>query len=63
MEKGKSVRVNCSLVGKCAEILLALKHKGIHRSNREAISAALLEYWRMIVERELEESQLSRLRE
>lgn len=62
MEASK-VRVNCTLKGKPAEVLLELKRKGIVASVREAVVQGLLTLHTQIVERDLQEARLKTLSE
>jgi hypothetical protein len=57
------VRVNCTLKGKPAEILLELKKKGLVASVREAVVQGLLTLHTQIVERDLQEARLKTLNE
>jgi hypothetical protein len=48
-----SVRINCSIEGQAAKALLDLKRRGIIKSNREAVTQALLLLYEKEMERQL----------
>ena len=58
-----SVRINCSINGEAAQILLNLKKRGIVKSNREAVVQGLISLQKEILERDLRIARLKTLKE
>jgi hypothetical protein len=57
------VRINTTISGEPARILIELKNRGIATSNTDAIIQALFTLYDKIVERDLKTAQLRTLRE
>ena len=64
MEGSKiSIRINCSVDGEAAKILLNLKKRGIVKSNREAVVQGLISLQEKVLERDLRLARLKTLKE
>ena len=57
------VRINTTISGQPAEILLELKRRGLATSNTDAIIQALVTFYEKVVDRDLRAAQLRTLRE
>lgn len=62
-KESSRVHIRCSIDGEPARILLELKHRGIIRSNADAVCQGLLTLWEKVLRRELQEAQLEASRE
>lgn len=60
--ENKRVRINTSIKGEPAEILLELKRRGIATSNTDAIIQGLLALHEKVVQRDLARARLKSLR-
>ena len=57
------MRINCSIDGEAAQILLELKKRGIVKSNREAVVQGLILLHEKVLERDLRYARLKTLKE
>ena len=57
-ERSAKVHIRCAINGEPARVLLELKHRGVIRSNADAVCQGLLALWEKVVRRELEEARL-----
>lgn len=57
-KESSRVHIRCSIDGEPARILLELKHRGIIRSNADAVCQGLLTLWEKVLRRELAEAEV-----